>query len=200
MAERTCSVDGCDREYEARGLCQSHYLKWWRKNLHAKGLICTAPECDRTDVCAKGLCTVHYAREWRKTRRQKCCTIEGCDRPLASGRFCGMHEQRLRKWGHVGPVEAIQPKDGRGWLHPAGYRFHSVDGVRVSEHRLVMEQVLGRPLWPDENVHHINGVRDDNRIENLELWSSSQPPGQRIEDKVAWAQEILRRYAPESLA
>ena len=62
-----------------------------------------------------------------------------------------------------------------------------------------MEQQLGRPLLPDETVHHINGVRDDNRPENLELWSSSHPKGQRVEDKVEWAAEILKQYAPDRL-
>lgn len=57
-----------------------------------------------------------------------------------------------------------------------------------------MEQQLGRALLPEETVHHLNGVRDDNRPENLELWSSSQPSGQRVVDKVAWAQQILSLY------
>lgn len=57
-----------------------------------------------------------------------------------------------------------------------------------------MEQKLGRHLLPGENVHHLNGVRDDNRPENLELWVTAQPAGQRPEDLVAWAHEILRRY------
>lgn len=70
---------------------------------------------------------------------------------------------------------------------------------RVWEHIIIMEQKIGRHLLPGENVHHINGVRDDNRPENLELWSSSQPSGQRVEDKVAWAKELLSTYEPDSL-
>lgn len=72
-----------------------------------------------------------------------------------------------------------------GWTKNNGYKF---------EHILVMEQSLGRELLPGENVHHLNGIRSDNRLENLELWVKPQPTGVRVTDAVIWAEEILRRY------
>ena len=59
-----------------------------------------------------------------------------------------------------------------------------------------MESIIGRPLLPGENVHHKNGDRADNHPSNLELWVSIQPAGQRPEDLVEFAREILKRYDP----
>ena len=94
-------------------------------------------------------------------------------------------------------------KGGRT-IHKAGYVMVRVpDHPRakkspyVFEHILVAERILGRYLEPGESVHHRNGVRDDNRPENLELWIRPQPSGIRVSDAIAWAVEILERYVGE---
>jgi len=80
--------------------------------------------------------------------------------------------------------------DGYALVRPTGR------GKWVRENRYVMEQFLGRRLFSHETVHHKNGVRTDNRLTNLELWSTYQPKGQRMIDKLVWAQEIIDTYLP----
>jgi hypothetical protein len=71
--------------------------------------------------------------------------------------------------------------------------------LNVFEHIIVMEGMLGRYLRPEENVHHRNGIRDDNQPENLELWIRPQPSGIRATDAADWARKVLAQYGTPPL-
>jgi hypothetical protein len=128
------------------------------------------------------------------------CTLDSCDRPYTAKGYCRIHYERWVRNGD--PREHVEPN--KGWTMKEGYRLlrrpdhprANVNGF-VPEHRLVMEELLGRYLEPSETVHHRNGERADNRPENLELWVSAHPVGQRVEDLVTFAREILDRYGNE---
>lgn len=108
--------------------------------------------------------------------------------------YCTQTCGRLGSQGAISAARTL-PLGSRN-VTSSGYAVVKTGDGWLPEHRVVMEKQLGRMLWPDENVHHVNGNKADNRPGNLELWCTSQPKGQRIADKVTWAVEIIQRYDP----
>jgi hypothetical protein len=168
---------------------------------------------------------MHNTRSLPQTSANGCeCLTYGCSKPRKARGFCYKHYGRLRRDGvFPSPPCSIcgEPSEARSLCHKhyrsedlskhprckakgyatsAGYRQLYRKGTVVLEHRIVMERTLSRELQEGENVHHKNGVRDDNRPESLELWVTYQPKGQRPDDLCDWAEQILFRYRPDSLA
>lgn len=225
MNPSSCSIDSCGRAVQAKGLCVTHYARMRRHGSpntppREKAVGCSVSGCDGAHR-AKGLCFKHYrrakthgdpltvltrkrVRPWDGSdlRAFELCMIEGCGRAHEARGLCSAHLGRFRRHGDprmhlaVGVrVENLRRVNKDGYVIVRGLDDKCIDG----EHRVVMARHIGRALLPKEEVHHVNGVRDDNRIENLELWTKSHPAGQRVDDKVAWALELLALYAPDEL-
>ncbi|TXH11899.1 MAG: hypothetical protein E6R04_00305 [Spirochaetes bacterium] len=197
MTVTTCAVSFCDRPVRMKDWCMAHYHQQWagkefkpireRKKDDESPFIssrrrpnntgkCIGPECERL-ANKKKMCAAHYAQQQR-------------GRPLTKLQNRNYEEDinKNPKKNLKGYIEEFHPEHPNSWKN--GWMF---------QHVFVMSESLGRPIKHHENVHHINGIRDDNRIENLELWSTSQPSGQRIEDKTKWAIEWLEQYDPSRL-
>ena len=168
---RYCERDDCWNKYKAKGLCQFHYQR------RRMGFPLDIPPL--------------------RVHGRVGCEAAGCDRPHHANGFCKAHVQRWRKGKPIDtPIRSRSP-DGATRMDSAGYILQRVSNHHtgrswIYQHRLVIEeQHLKRPLEPDEQVHHKNGIRHDNRLENLEVWVGSHAKGVREPDLQAWCIEYL---------
>jgi hypothetical protein len=209
-----CSVEGCERPRQARGLCSIHYTRVLRRGDVGGAL----PETNKGDnwkkkcsvagcndfVKAKGLCRTHYKVFRKKHNLGKHCEIEGCNRLSDTEGLCPKHFYHKRR--HGDPLHCSKKfVFGDKKINHGGYTLIKIDekdsfyknDLWVMEHRYLMSKHIGRLLFEHENVHHKNGNKQDNRIENLELWSSSHPCGQKPRDLLIYAKSIIETYAKD---
>lgn len=149
--------------------------QWWYrvgKGGPTRAYVETCDECGRNFLAS----IYHRRRPGERPRCSRSCGIRAAVKRGRKVRSGHLHHawrggQRLDRNGYV---LILMPN------HP------SLAGTKrryVRAHRLVMEQQLGRLLLPNETVHHKNGIKTDNRPENLELWSHGHLGGQRVDER-----------------
>lgn len=216
-----CAED-CGRpiKVKTRRLCNGCYQRWLRRcgAPAADSIICVVCQrpfkplkAGRAKVCSAWTCQSARRNQRRRDGRAEpvriacrvCSNVfdrrQRPNRAKTCSDLCRDESARRNRRKGRPPRNVAPVVNAHGYLR-VGRRLH---------HRMLMEQLLGRPLLPNETVHHCNTIRTDNRIDgpldaefrsgNLQLWVSSQPSGGRVVDVLAHAIEIVERYAPELL-
>lgn len=196
-----CIVAGCQQaEVKARGLCSRHYQ--WARLI---GILDTFPKLPRTPKVTRScevpgcvrsahhgsICSMHSERRRltgsvgeasprTERSRSPVCSLAACERKTYARGFCNLHWQRAKKTGDPGQVGLKKRPDGSGSIE-LGYLTFRVDNKRKAEHRMVWEAANG-PIPPRHVIHHRNGNKLDNRLENLELMTREQHRRHHHED------------------
>jgi hypothetical protein len=166
LLTKACEI--CQKQYETRSIRKKYCSNACKAKFRRRHeLDCIECQCI---VCKKSFKASLY--QPNLTCSKKCLRTHRSNGSLLENGY-------IRKDGYV----VLKVKN-----HP-----NSRSRDYILEHILVMTKSLRRPLRYGESVHHKNGIRHDNRIENLELWDKTHPSGQRVSDKIQWAKDFLER-------
>lgn len=191
----TTKCERCDNDVGEQGKRFCSTTCWYAFTKERRTVPCEVCKTPfERKVKSTRACSVACGNELKRVDKQAicaCCGV-GFKRPHGKKqtfctRSCAMKDRnRIDQRTHA---------QGALIKHGAGYVQQKVGPKWIMQHRLVMETKIGRPLEANEHVHHMNGIRDDNRPENLELWSGRKdPPGQRV---MGLARDMLRKLTPE---
>ena len=147
-------------------------------------------------------CKTCGKRFWRSTPKHSYCSLackrklcENCLTEITHGVNGNVRRKYCFKCNEKKIVNLAKYPIGTKKLKPGGYVLVKIDQKNwMPEHRHLMEKKIKRKLFQMEEVHHKNGIRNDNRLKNLELWSTSHPKGARVKDLIKYAKEILELY------
>lgn len=182
-----CEVPLCARDAHARGLCSAHYEwarrnglvgKFERKHRPLAGRCCDVEGCERPAFSAH-YCSMHDQRVRdtgqpgeaapRNRPPHQPCSVDGCETASKSNGFCVMHYHRWKKYGDPGQAGRIRREKGTGSITNSGYlSFNTVRNEHQSDHRRVWIEANG-PIPHGYVIHHRNGDKLDNRLENLQM-------------------------------
>ncbi len=169
----TTKCPTCDLEKDRKN--------FWVNNSKPNGLHYQCIQCAKSKYVDKT--TPEFLEKERKRSLKKMRLIRGIDPEFKGNYKTGPKANPETHWNNKGYRYILR----KG--HPNAQRTG-----KMFQHVWIMSEYLGRPLLKTETVHHKNGLRYDNRIENLELWSHNHPYGQRVEDKLEWCKQFASQY------
>ena len=191
----TFTCQSCSKQF----VMMKSYVTAYAKKFGHEPMYCSVQCSGDGRRAANATTQVFVCEQCGKTENRRAYNAKGRIKYYSQQRYCSVECKNAglaataEKRFLSGEVGRHIKRNGYVWLSLPANLNGGIKG-EILEHRYVMEQHLGRKLLPEETVHHVNGDRQHNKIENLELFSSRHGPGQRVIDKIAFAIEMLRLY------